>query len=90
MSRTKELEQFRLLYEEYCLAIRPILDNFEDASTKSLHMRRGNMLTQSEYNYIDMHIAEAESILRGILDEKYYDLQNELDKKDDDLAEVQE
>ena len=80
---TTELQQFRLLYDEYSRAIGPTLDDFQKASTKSLMMRRGNMLTESEYDYIDTRIAEAESLLRSILDEKWYDLQNELDKKEE-------
>ena len=46
-------------------------------------MRRGNMLTDEEYRYIDQRIAEAESLLKGVLVD-YEDLMYEaLDEKED-------
>jgi hypothetical protein len=80
---TAKLEKAKFILEEYKRAINPILDNFERASTKSLHMRRDDMLTGEEYRYIDLRIAEAESVLRGILNE-YEDLMYEaLGEKED-------
>lgn len=58
-----------LIYNEYRRAIRPILDHFEEASTKSLRLRQGHMLTPEQYLYIDTRIAEAESMLKDILNE---------------------
>ena len=80
---TTKLQKAKLILEEYKRTINPILDHFQSASTKSLHMKRGNMLTLEEYSYIDIRIAEAESILRGILNE-YEDLMYEaLDEKEE-------
>ena len=80
---TTKLEKAKIIHAEYSRAICPILDHFENASTKSLFMRRGNMLTPEEYNYIDRRIAEAESLLKGILDD-YQDLMLEaLNEKED-------
>ncbi len=80
---TTKLEKAKLILEEYKRAINPILDHFQHASTKSLHMRRGNMLTDEEYRYIDQRIAEAESLLKGVLVD-YEDLMYEaLDEKGD-------
>jgi hypothetical protein len=78
-----KLQRAKMILEEYKKAINPIMDHFESASTKSLYMRRGNMLTPEEYSYIDQRIAEAESVLRGILND-YEDLMYEaLDEKED-------
>lgn len=80
---TTKLEKAKLILEEYKRAINPILGHFESASTKSLHMKRGNMLTAGEYRFIDLRIAEAESVLKGVLSD-YEDLMYEaLDEKED-------
>ena len=71
------------ILKEYRQAINTILDHFESASIKSLRLKQGNMLTSEEYHYIDQRIAEAESILKGVLSD-YEDLMYEaLDEKED-------
>lgn len=78
-----KLAKAKLILEEYKRAINPILDHFEAASTKSLQLRRGNMLTLEEYSYIDIRIAEAESQLRAVIND-YEELMYEaLDEKED-------
>ena len=80
---TTKLQKAKLILQEYNEAINPILDHFQSASTKSLQMKRGNMLTDEEYRYIDQRIAEAESLLKGVLVD-YEDLMYEaLDEKED-------
>ena len=78
-----KLKNAKLILEEYKRAINPILDHFESASIKSLRLKQGNMLTSEEYHYLDQRIAEAESILKGVLSD-YEELMYEaLDEKED-------
>lgn len=80
---TTKLEKAKFILQEYKRAINPIMDHFESASIKSLRLKQGNMLTSEDYHYIDQRIAEAESVLRGILND-YEDLMYEaLNEKED-------
>ena len=79
-----KLKNAELILEEYKRAINPILDHFESASIKSLRLKQGNMLTPEEYSYIDLRIAEAESVLRGVLSD-YEDLMYEALYEKEDL-----
>jgi hypothetical protein len=79
-----KLKNAELILEEYKRAINPILDHFESASIKSLRLKQGNMLTPEEYSYIDIRIAEAELVLRGVLSD-YEDLMYEALYEKEDL-----
>ena len=79
-----KLKNAKLILEEYKRAINPILDHFESASIKSLRLKQGNMLTPEEYSYIDIRIAEAELVLRGVLSD-YEDLMYEALYEKEDL-----
>ena len=78
-----KLKKAKMILEEYYRAIDPILDLFESASIRSLRLKQGNMLTKEDYHILDDHIAKAESILRGVLND-YEELMYEaLDEKED-------